>query len=271
MKSIKVSSDHRRLLEVALKAVRAGERASIARFSDQRMKPAGYKKHREIVTAGDMAANAAIIRLLKRATPSIPICSEEGADMPAKNLAKADLAWVLDPIDGTSNFAIRLPLWGISLALVVAGEPVIGVISLPVLGQTYASVRGAGAWMGKRRITVSSVRRLRDAVAFMCYGYRNEERRRGTRIADAFSPRVQVARRLGAAVVEATWVASGRADLSILSGVHPWDVAAGALLVREAGGKVLTTKGRDWTINDPDIVFATPNIVPEAMRVLRSG
>jgi myo-inositol-1(or 4)-monophosphatase len=269
MKPPRISPSHRRLLAIAVKAVRAGERAALAHFGPERMEASALKKHREIVTKGDTASNAAIIKVLKKMTPSIPICSEEGADIKADKLAKIDVAWVLDPVDGTSNYSVRLPLWGISLALISNGVPIVGVIALPCMNQLFTAIRGGGAWMGKRRLHVSRTKSLRDAVALMCYGYLDAERRRGMSISDRFTPHVHVARRLGAAVVESTWVASGRADFSILNGVHPWDVAAGALIVREAGGKVVTLSGRDWKISDADIIFAAPALIPAVLRTLK--
>ncbi len=270
MEPRRIPSSHRRLLAIAVKAVHAGERAALAHFDHERMAASAYKKHREIVTKGDTASNKAIIAVLKKLTPTIPICSEEGADIKADRLAKIDVAWVLDPIDGTSNYSVRLPLWGISLALVSHGVPIVGVIALPSINQLYTAVREGGAWMGRRRLSVSRTKQLRDAVALMCYGYLDAERRRGMSISDRFTPHVHVARRLGAAVVESTWVASGRADFSILNGVHPWDVAAGALIVREAGGRVITLNGREWTILDKDIIFTTPFLAPKVLRILRS-
>jgi myo-inositol-1(or 4)-monophosphatase len=269
MNRLRISPDHRRLLAFAVKAVRAGERAALAHFDHERMQASSYKKHHEIVTKGDTASNAAVIVVLKKLTPTIPICSEEGADIKADEIADAELAWVLDPLDGTSNYAVRLPLWGISLALVVRSEPIIGVISLPSIGQLFTTILGGGAWMGKKRLSVSRTKKLRDAVAFMCYGYKNRELHRGVRIASTFAPRVLMARRLGAAVVESTWIASGRADFSILNGVRPWDVAAGALLVREAGGKALALTGKGWTIADADIIFTTPTLASQVLRILR--
>jgi myo-inositol-1(or 4)-monophosphatase len=270
MKYVPISSDHLRLLAIAEAAVRAGERAALPYFETLHLQTA-FKKHREIVTKGDTSSNHAIISVLRKKTPSIPICSEEGADITADQLGHADIAWVLDPVDGSSNFSARLPLWGISLALVVEGEPLIGVISLPSLKQRYHAVRGNGAWMGTQRLRVSKTKTLRDAVVFMCYGYRTEACHRGIRMINAFGPRVQTVRRLGTAVIEASWVANGHADVSILDGIHPWDVAAGALLVREAGGKALTFSGREWTIMDPDIIFTTPKLAAQVVRILKSS
>ncbi len=270
MKHQQISSDHRHLLAIAEAAVRAGERASLPYFNASHLS-SSFKAHREIVTKGDLASNHAVMSVLKKKTPTIPVCSEEGGDITKEQLTRTNLAWVLDPIDGTSNFSARLPLWGISLALVVDGEPLIGVIALPSLKQRYHAVRGNGAWMGTQRLSISQTKTLSDAVAFMCYGYRNEEQRRGIRIINTFAPRVQTARRLGAAVIEAAWVATGHADISILDGVRPWDVAAGALLVREAGGDVKTFSGREWTIADPDIIFTAPKLTASVVKILKSA
>ena len=257
-------------LAIAMRAVSAGETVALQHFNYAKTNGFSYKKHGEIVTAVDLESNRAIIRVLKRLTPTIPILSEEGGDISESVAAKSELAWALDPIDGTTNFAARLPLWGISLALLHRGEPVLGVISLPALRHRYHAVQGGGAWFGKQRLHVSKTRTLKDAIGLLCYGYIGSEISKGIRMIHRFGKRVRSERVLGAAVVESVWVATGRADFSILHGVHTWDVAAGVLLVREAGGVALNEQGKRWTPNDSGVIFSNIPLVKPILKTLRA-
>ncbi|MBD3251472.1 hypothetical protein GF380_03385, partial [Candidatus Uhrbacteria bacterium] len=215
----------KRWLSIANQALLAGEKISLKYFDYNRTSLYDFKEYREIVTDADTKTNDAILGVLHKLTPEIPVLSEEGADINREALSNADLAWVLDPIDGTTNFAARLPLWGISLALVQNGEPILGVISLPNLGQRYHAIKGEGAWMGKQRLTVTSTKKIDNSLGLLCYGYSGPHIQKGLKMMNQFSKVTRAARRLGAAVIEATWVASGRADFSILNGVRPWDIA----------------------------------------------
>lgn len=263
-------SPQQRWLSIAQKAVNAGAREALRRFDVKKIAAFNFKAHHELVTEADRKANDAVLRALKRLTPQIPVLSEEGGTMTASRALSADLAWVLDPIDGTTNYAIRLPLWGVSLALIRDGEPLLGVIALPALRQRYHAILNEGAWMSGQRLRVSAVKKLSDATGLLCYGYRPEEERVGLQAVTELSPASRVTRRLGAAVVEAAWVASGRADYAVLHGIKPWDVAAGSLLVREAGGSVTRPDGKPWRLGDPDIIFSTPGIAKAIHARLRA-
>ncbi len=256
------------LERIALEAMRAGERKLLARFKKLTPRDIGYKANREIVTNADRASNNAIIKILRRHTPEFDIISEESAPR-----RKSNCVWILDPLDGTTNFTVELPVWGISLACVCNHVIELGVISLPVLGERYLAKKGAGAWriVGKKkeRLHVSKTREMRDAFGLLCAGYRKEEIRRGERTSSRLALVSRSVRRLGAAVVEAMWVATGRADYSILEGVHPWDVAAGALIVTEAGGDVTTPHGKPWTLHEPNILFSNPHLTKQLHRLLQ--
>lgn len=257
------------LLAIAMKAVDAGERIAKKQFNYNTKPELSYKKNREIVTETDTAVNRAIIQTLKHLTPDIPIISEEGGTIPATHANSVERAWVIDPIDGTSNFSIRLPLWGISLALIERGESAIGVISLPALRQRYHAVKSKGAWFEKKRMHVSAIKQIKDSAGLLCYGYTDAQRTNGLKSIHDFSLVSQTVRRLGAAVIEAVWIASGRADYSVLHGVHLWDVAAGSLIVREAGGLVLRPDGKAWTADDTDIIFTAPGIAKHVIDILK--
>lgn len=249
---------------VGFKALLAGERALLKRFDAFKTSAYGYKAHHEIVTAADNAANRAILSVLRAGTPDFDILSEEGSPR-----TKSDWRWIVDPLDGTTNFAARLPLWGVSIALEHRGDVVLGLLSLPRLGERYVARRGGGAWRlpadGRPasrgiRIRASKTGDLREALGLLCFGYDKPHKVTLMHVEPALVYRSRSLRLLGAAVVEAAWVATGRADYAVLSGIRPWDAAAGALLVREAGAKALTMDGKEWSIRDKSIVYVTPKL-----------
>lgn len=246
-----------RLEHIAWEALSAGEHVLLSLFQNLKPSDISYKKNREIVTRADLESNRAILRILRRNTPTFDIISEESAPRQRSNCV-----WILDPLDGTTNYAAQLPLWGISLACTCDHEIEFGVISLPLLGERYLAIRGKGAWRmrggKKERLHVSKTRKLKDALGLLCAGYQKEKIRRSERTSSHLALASHSLRRLGAAVVEATWVATGRADYSVLEGVRPWDVAAGALIVKEAGGIVTQPNGKPWTLNEPNILFSNP-------------
>jgi myo-inositol-1(or 4)-monophosphatase len=260
----------KQLLAVAIKAIRRGELALMKEFSPLKKEAYTFKPDHELVTRADFASNDAIIRVLKELTPHVPIVSEEGGTLSEKEGATSPLAWVLDPLDGTTNFTIRLPLWGISLALVQNGDPIIGVISLPLLKLRYHAVEGGGAWLGTHRIRVSKATRLDLSTGLLCNGYRKNAVERYVRTEPTLTRHSLSTRKLGAAVIEATWIASGNAEYSYLSGVHDWDVAAGALLVREAGGLALTPDDRAWMLGEHDIVMCAPGIAKAVIKLINA-
>lgn len=264
-----MTKNEKRWLKIAWRAVRAGERVLLRRFNVNHTQKYGFKKYREIVTEADKRSNVAIMDILKRLSPGIPILSEEGGTINEKSAPRADLAWVLDPLDGTTNYAARLPLWGISLALVRRGVSVLGVISLPVLGHRYHAVKNHGAWMGQVRLRASKTRDLSDSIGLMCFGYDGGSYRRYRRIEPILTKKSRSTRKLGAAVVESTWVAAGRADYAILNGVHDWDVAAGTLLVTEAGGRAMSLKGKPWKMGEHDVVMSAPGLAAAVLHHTR--
>jgi myo-inositol-1(or 4)-monophosphatase len=254
------------LLAVAWRAVHEGERVLLKHFDSRHNEAYKFKKAHELVTAADLGSNRAIMRVLKKLTPNIPIISEEGGTLSEEDGPSAPLAWVLDPLDGTTNFTVRLPLWGISLALCQNGEPILGVISLPAMDQRYHAIEGGGAWMNGRRIHVSQEKHLSNSVGLLCNGYRRTTLKSYLHLNEVFTRQSRTTRKLGAAVIEGTWVASGRADYSVLWGVHDWDVAAAALLVREAGGVSLTPDDRAWTLGEHYIIMSTPGIAKTVLK-----
>jgi myo-inositol-1(or 4)-monophosphatase len=229
--------DRGRLLELALRAAR--EASEIVRRG-VRETSAELKGAGDYVTEIDLASERAITRILTESEPDIPVVGEEEGGHTAERY------WSVDPLDGTTNFVHGFPLVGVSVALVEEGRPVVGVVDAPFLWETYAAARGAGANLLRngsqdRRLDVSG-RAPPEAVVATGFPFRHKERL--PRYLPAFErclERFEDLRRPGAASLDLAWVASGVFDGFFELGLSAWDVAAGALLIEEAGGTV-----SDW-------------------------
>lgn len=233
-------------LHVAVEiAKQAGERIRQA-FPVTRLDPASvnFKGAVDPVTKMDTAAEALIVERLRAAFPHHHILAEEsgGDDW----TATAVPIWLIDPLDGTNNFAHGFPHVAVSLALVWDGRPVVAVTYDPLRDETFAAVHQGGATRNGEPIRVTSASRLEDA--FLATGFPYDRRTaddNNTARLDRFLRRSQGVRRAGAAVLDLAYVACGRLDGFWEIRLKPWDVAAGILLVREAGGQVTDFAGRE--------------------------
>jgi myo-inositol-1(or 4)-monophosphatase len=233
-------------LEVALAAAAAGAKELTARYRSEGVRGNATSKglRRDLVTDADRASEAAILEVIRRARPSDAVIAEETA----AKAAPGGRTWIVDPLDGTVNFAHGIPLFSVSVGLVVDGAPAVGVVQAPAMGELYAGAVGRGATLGGAPIRVSGTQTLADAILATGFAYDLEN------LADqnldnlaAVAKKARGIRRLGSAALDLAWVAAGRLDGFWELHLSPWDVAAGAALVRAAGGRVTDmTGGDDW-------------------------
>lgn len=197
-----------------------------------------------VVTDADHAAEAYLLRAIRRKFPGCSIITEESGEFHASD----DLVWYIDPLDGTTNFAHGFPWFCVSIGVWRAGEPHAGAIYQPLTDELFFAERGRGAWLNGRRITVSSERRLGDALLGTgFYYYRGDALRREIATFQAVSQAARAIRRPGSAALDLAFVAAGRYDGFWERGLSSWDVAAGIVLVQEAGGKVTDYAGAPAT------------------------
>ena len=205
------------------------------------------------VSETDTASERTVRAILTDAFPDIPVFGEEEGG------ERGALGWFVDPLDGTANFLHQFPIVGVSIALVEDGVPIVGVVHAPMLGDTFTAKRGGGAYVGGRLIEVST-RPANEAICATGFPFRHNER------LDEYQPVLERAlveledlRRAGAASLDLAWTASGVFDGYFELALGPWDVGAGALLVREAGGIVTDWTGDDaaW-LSSGDVVAAPP-------------
>jgi myo-inositol-1(or 4)-monophosphatase len=218
---------------------------------------------RDLVTEADLAAERALVARLRAAFPEHAIESEETVRDDSSGEGSRRPRWFLDPLDGTVNFVHGLPAFAVSLGLYSGREPEVGVVHAPRLGETFRASRGGGAFLGERRLAVSAARELGDALVATGFPYRREDPRTNN-VAHfaALIPAVRDLRRVGAASVDLAYVAAGRFDGYWELGLSPHDVAAGALLVREAGGVVTDLDGGDDWLRGGRVVAAGPGLHP---------
>lgn len=249
-------------------ALRVGEQVLLRHFKPDTIAKTSFKEHREFVTAADKASNVAIQRVLTKLTPDVDMLSEEGS-IKKPNVIQTHLKWVLDPLDGTTNYTIGLPLWGISLALLKDDVPVRGWLRIPLLKENYVARLNEGAWKNGKKFRLTHPRSMKDGIGLFCHGYREEEKAADIGTIGPLMRATHSTRRLGAACVELAWVATGRASYLVIYGAKPWDLAAGTLLVTEAGGFVSTPGGDPWKLSDPDCVAANSASFPHVLDVLK--
>ena len=194
----------------------------------------------DIVTEADRATEALIRGRLADARPADGFLGEESG----AGAGTSGLTWVVDPIDGTVNYLYDLPNWSVSIA-VVEGEPdpeswraLAGAVAAPALGDLFSAAEGGGAHLGDRELRVRPPVPLNRALVATGFHYTDEIRSNQARVAQPLLARVRDLRRAGGAAIDLAYVAAGRIDAYFEQGLQPWDQAAGALLVREAGGVV---------------------------------
>jgi len=222
----------------------------------------------DFVTEADQASEAAIVAAIRATYPDHHIVGEEGGGQGAP-AEQAALHWIIDPIDGTSNYAQGIPYYSISIALADAQHnPLLGVVYAPALGELYAATLGSGATCNGQPIHISEVDSLRQAILITGFAYDRQTNpdHNGPQV-NAFLPHVRDLRRFGSAALDLCYVAAGRADGFWERAINPWDVLAGALIVREAGGQVTDYTGQAAPLPGPDgRIMASNGLIHQAMQ-----
>ena len=208
----------------------------------------------DFVSTADMKAEKTLVYELTKARPRFGFLLEEGGEIEGADTSNR---WIIDPLDGTTNFLHGLPHFAISIALERDGEPFAGVIYEPISDQMYAAEKGQGAYLNNRRLRVSARRNLDEALFATGIPFAGR---------DGHDPFLQQlrgvmaktsgVRRFGSAALDLAYVAAGRYEGFWETGLHPWDIAAGIVLVREAGGFVTDMDGKDAMMKSGDIIAA---------------
>lgn len=214
------------------------------------------KKYQEIVTAADIASNTYITKQLLTHFPEYDIISEEAEKIDNRETK----TWYIDPLDGTTNFAYGFTHFAICIGLAEGSDLLEGMVGLPTRKELYYAKKGKGAFVDRKKIHVSGTSSLTQMMTLFCSGYSPEGRSQFMKILHALNRHNPRVRQFASAGVEMTALACGRADAVILTDTKPWDVIAGIVLVREAGGLVTNIQGEEWTPKDT-VVIGTNGIL----------
>jgi myo-inositol-1(or 4)-monophosphatase len=226
-------------LELAVRAARIAGDVLLGYYG---LEPEGLgskSSETDMVSDADREAERAIRELLEAERPRDGLLAEEGSSSDAESGRR----WIVDPLDGTINFLYGFPAWAVSIALEDSGGLAVGVVHSPVHGETFCAVRGEGAWLGDRRLRTRESSELARAMVATGFSYEADQRVAQAEIVRRVLPRARDIRRAGAAALDLAWVAAGRVDAFYERGLKSWDLAAGQLLVEEAGGAVLALEG----------------------------
>ncbi|MFB9512263.1 inositol monophosphatase family protein [Streptomyces purpureus] len=252
---------HAELLDLALEAGRrAGALLRDGRPDDLAV-AATKSSPIDVVTEMDLAAEALITGFLTEHRPEDGFLGEEGASVPGTS----GVRWVIDPLDGTVNYLYGLPTWAVSIAAEHQGRTVVGVVEVPMRRETYHAVVGAGAFQGDRRLAARPAPPLDQALVSTGFNYVAEVRAHQADVAQRLIPRLRDIRRSGSAAVDLADVAAGRLDGYYERGLHPWDLAAGDLIAREAGA---LTGGRPGEPPSRELTVAASPGVFEPLQAL---
>lgn len=217
------------------------------------------KEDGSLVSEVDLVAHDHIVKQLAQAFPEHMILSEESKNALHTSISQKP-TWIIDPLDGTSNFLSSIPLFAIAIALVEKEETKLGVIYDPIHNELFAAEKGGGTTLNGKPVFVSKKEVSRGAMLFAGRGYKEKDRERHANIISVMERQTTYFRRLGSATIMLAYVACGRADAVILTGNNPWDTVAGAFLVEEAGGHISDYLGNPWKYTSDDLV-ATNGVV----------
>ena len=250
-------------LEVAVGAAMAAGEILRGRFGgEQKVR---YKGEVDLVTEVDEQAEHRIGEMLREAFPDYGMLAEEGGSSPGAG----EYRWIVDPLDGTSNYAHGLPIFSVSIALERSGETILGVVHDPMREETFVAERGGGATLNGRPIQVSETDELIRALMVTGLPYDRDAMPAALDLFAQFAVLTQGLRRLGSAALDVCYVAAGRLDAYYERGVRPWDVAAGALILEEAGGKVTDFRGGKLDLKGLEIVASNAALHPSIVDVTR--
>ncbi|MEW6555898.1 MAG: inositol monophosphatase family protein [Elusimicrobiota bacterium] len=218
-----------------------------------------YKGNRNPVTSADEKSEEAIITVLSRHFPDIKFVCEESCN--STKIKKNEPVWILDPLDGTVNFIHKFPVFSISLALYNGKDVLFGIVYNPITSEFFYSVKNKGAFLNDKRIKVSQKNGLKHSLIVTGFPYNYEKRQKSViEKFRKFCLQAEGIRRLGSAALDLCYVACGRFDGFWEEGLHSWDVAAGALIVKEAGGKVTDFAGGNNYLFDKTLVASNSKI-----------
>jgi myo-inositol-1(or 4)-monophosphatase len=256
------------MLNTAVKAARKAGNLMLRASRDLDLIKVETKRRNDFVTEVDRVAEAAIIETLREVYPHHSILAEESGESKG---AQSDYVWIIDPIDGTTNFIHGIPHFAVSIGLSHKGILSQAVVYDPSKNELFTASRGGGAFMNERRLRVAKRDKLTEAIIGTGFPFRDNQ------AFDEYMAQFKAVtmscagvRRPGAASLDLAYVAAGRFDGFWESGLSPWDIAAGALLITEAGGLVGDFEGNDKYLESGRCVASSPKLFPQLLKTLKT-
>lgn len=255
----------RALLAVAERLAREAGAVALAGRSHGLQEVGTKTTDTDMVTEYDRACERIVVDGIRTARPTDAIIGEEGAQY----AGTSPYTWCIDPIDGTTNFLYDLPMWAVSIGIADNDGPLVGVVHVPARGETFTAVRGSGAVLNGKPITCNTGAVLERALVATGFSYDAPSRVRQARRVSRIIDKIRDVRRFGAASIDLCWVACGRLDAYFEENLHPWDVAAAELIVREAGGRTGDFSGDP--LRPAQVLAAPPSIFDGLAALIRDA
>ncbi|MGA9351287.1 MAG: inositol monophosphatase family protein [Anaerolineae bacterium] len=253
------------MLEVAIEVARQTGQVLLAEFG--RSQEIRFKGLRDIVTEADLAAQAKAVEVIRSRYPDHDILGEELGQTPG---GASDYCWIVDPLDGTTNYSRGYPCFSVSIALSYRGEVILGVVYDPIRDQLFRAQRGQSAYLNDEKIRVSAVDRLIDALVGLDWAHKQELRSKMARLVTEVAPKVGTLRNTGSAALGLCSVAAGWTDAYFHLSLKPWDAAAASVIIQEAGGAISDMAGLPWHPNSKGCL-ASNGPIHKAMLNLLTG
>ncbi|MCI0440887.1 MAG: inositol monophosphatase [Chloroflexi bacterium] len=260
MADIPLSASGKTAMQVAREVALEAGRLLRERFYEA--KEVSFKGKGDVVTDVDKASEALMRSILSREFPDMGFLGEESLG----DRAEDGYVWIVDPVDGTRNYALGIPFVSLVIGLVLDGEVVVGVNYDPLLNEMFHAERGKGAFLNDTPIHVSRKARFDDVVLGMDMSYGNDMTLHGLDIIKSIWPDMWTARVMGSSALGISYAAAGRTDLYFHGGLSPWDQVAGMLLVEEAGGVITDRNGKRATLHSDGVIASNPALLAEFLR-----
>lgn len=254
------TADGRSAMDVALEAARVAGDVIRAGWDSQRQ--ITFKGRADIVTDVDFAAEKAVLQVLTKAFPAFGILAEESQPVQGSS----PYTWVVDPLDGTRNYAQGIPHFATVAALTHEESPVLGVTYDPVREELFSAQLGCGAFLNGQPLAVSQIGELSQSLLGCDLGYVDERAGQAIDLVRSLWPGMLTLRLMGSAALGVAYAAAGRLDLYFHHSLAPWDIAAGLLLVREAGGAIVDKRGQPAGLHTPSVIAANSGLVDEFLK-----
>jgi myo-inositol-1(or 4)-monophosphatase len=251
-------------LQIAIKAAKsAGE---IIKKNYGKNNLIKYKENKDFVSEVDIKAEKKIISIIKENFPKHSILGEESGEI----IKNKKFLWIIDPLDGTTNFVMQNPFFNTSIALVKDDEIILGVVYNPISEELFYAEKGQGAFLNNKKIFVNKKNDISKSIIAFCHGSKKIEHiKKATKIYSKMKLKANHTRQLGAAALELAYVACGRVSSFYMNNMNSYDVAAGSILVQEAKGKVTDFKNKKFNIKSNDILATNKILHKEILNIIK--